>query len=180
MLILDLCPVGCTECSQAAGCTACSPEYILSGGTCVCTTAGGGADCQICSLTKCNLCKIGYFLDSKTGNCVTSCPNGYYNEVFNDLRSCQLCSSLYNNCKFCTASACTICDAGYYVNTRTGFCFPCGLNFCSTCTNGTPVSCSLCLPGYFLITTLSITNPQIFSCIESCPTEKYYQDDLQC
>ena len=56
MLILDLCPVGCTVCSQAAGCTACAPEYILSGGTCVCTTAGGGANCQTCTLTKCNQC----------------------------------------------------------------------------------------------------------------------------
>jgi hypothetical protein len=45
MLILDLCPVGCTVCSQAAGCTACSSEYILTGGTCVCTSAGGGANC---------------------------------------------------------------------------------------------------------------------------------------
>ena len=60
-------------------------------------------DCKTCSnindatSTKCNSCNNEdyYLLD---GNCIISCPQGYYSTISNDIKICKKC---YQNCMSC-------------------------------------------------------------------------------
>ena len=84
----------CKTCTDSDTCTQCNANYHLAGGKCYpfrecppgfmfdnekCVQCP--ADCQSCkSSSVCAYCNQDFFLDSLTGQCVSTCPAGYYGD----------------------------------------------------------------------------------------------------
>lgn len=148
-------------------CTACLSNYYLD-------TASN--NCLSCSqaLTGCTICTINGSSTS-TGNATSgsgnsvicsACGASYFLSPSNN-PPCVLCSSVKTNCLTCNfdftaqTGSCTSCTQGYYLNSTDSLCYSCSGNTlntsfpqgsCAICViNGTTLTCSSCLGGYYLI-----------------------------
>jgi len=153
---------GCQNCKFTQG-------YYCIGQTC--TICKG--NCQTCSnTTTCQTCLSQYYMDSQ-GNCVNSCPNGYYGD---SNMICQPCRDV--NCLICTSSSCQGCNLSWYLLSNgncsascplktyisSGKCLGCNSSYCDVCTNQTTTGCSKCNSGKFLSSG---------SCVDTCGTSQY-------
>lgn len=104
--------------------------------------------------------KAGKFLDSD-GQCVITCPLGYYGEY--EKGSCEKCSPECSKCFGPTSDNCLACNDEkfyygdrcvahcpdtHYADVKIGECLPCSSN-CRAC-EGSPSNCKTCRPKLFL------------------------------
>lgn len=89
----------------------------------------------------------------------TSCNSNYY-------LSSGYCYSCLLNCKTCnSASDCSACVSGYYLNSSILTCNPCPSG-CASCDQFTPTNCLSCIDGYQLsIQSCSLVNCAIANCM---------------
>lgn len=121
--------------------------------------------CTQCSLnsTYCQKCVAGYFLYSALSECLSTCPQSFYNNpIYNSTLSSHLCSPCASVCRICTDAStnnCTACNnitdsqgviSFYYKQPNTNSCTttcPVGYlgdqsnNICVKCQSGC-VSCT--------------------------------------
>lgn len=198
------CSSPCSECAVvAANCTQCVSSYWLLSSSCLtgCPTGYFGESqsrqclpcvglCRECSsYVNCTACgaEFIYFVSnsSNLGQCVSSCPAGYYlssNSCLPCLSSCLTCAN-GNSCLLCSGTLVQLsgvclaaCPAGMYV--YGGVCANCSLPClncldsytCTSCLSGDLlVGGSSCLPGpacpsgYYLL----VDAPQ---CDKKCPS----------
>lgn len=118
------CKLGCSECSSASVCSACSPGYKLNAGGNICVKQCE-FPCRTCSAsvaTSCLSCYGGYTYSSQRQACIrdlscnqdqscTRCPRSYYLNG----GECLACS--ITNCISCelvgSSPQCTSCQSGY-------------------------------------------------------------------
>lgn len=141
-------------------CTDCIRDYYVANGICVRVPEGSQiADCAFyASNVTCAKCDDGYYLDQNKTKCIRvstnvtcqsylnetacyTCPNGY----FLSGNQCQLVP----NCAQSDGYNCTVCAAGFYMESK---------NKCSAVTNGTAIAncdsatsggiCSRCASGF--------------------------------
>ena len=206
-------PYSCATCLAGAynNCDSCNSPYYLypnTGGQCLgpcpdgywgqssdwtcqqCYTISGPTyyPCSTCSAgnayNQCTSCS-GYYLYS--GECLSSCPNGYYisdstcQQCFVGSSptnySCTTCSagSAYNQCTSCSSGyflysgeCLSSCPTGYWGRSSDWTCQQCYTNFgpthypCSTCSAGNAYNqCTSCSSEYSLYSG---------ECLSSCPT----------
>ena len=164
------CPTGCSSCTSASQCTACSSPFVLNGGVCISQCGPGtflnGDMCVSCespcancaSITSCTSCVTtgSYFLDGSS--CVTGCSARKYPDAQRVCRDCDSrCLSCagpgVNQCSSCaagyvlqnstciTASACT--SSGSYIPVGTSECRPCDAT-CAQCSGSAANQCTSC------------------------------------
>ena len=168
------CPTNCTDCSATA-CTGCITEHFLkTNGLC----SPCGLECITCTSEEiCTLCHSGYFVDVN-GKCVTSCPDGYYE----DSTDCKPCAHPCSTCNGAGASACTSCQTGFYLHDsacsancpagyykNSGVCSSCTAP-CNACDEFDPTNCTTCQTGHSLYGT---------TCVTTCP-DGYYDNSGVC
>ena len=182
-------------------CVSCnnSGNYILNESYCV----SCGIYCNNClSSNQCTDCIENYFYIDALKNCSSSCPNGYYTDLNN-----QLCLPCNTNCISCfgpNASQCYSCNNKSYQYNNTcvnqcptstilsnNSCIPC-LENCSICNNQTlkcdqcnnglylfqngTNSCSSCLePGNFIV-----NNTWCIICVKNCDFCLTISECLKC
>jgi proprotein convertase subtilisin/kexin type 5 len=126
-------------------------------------------DCLFFNSDECLFCQTGSFLNSNTGICVLTCPDGYFgNSTTNTCdvcaEKCATCTSLTNGLtpklgKVIYQGICLdTCPNGTFA--VDGVCQICTSN-CLTCADST--TCSVCQTGYLLNGL----------CFDSCPTGYY-------
>ena len=103
---------GCVRCKTDSDCTdalggLCSPQH-----TCSYCPISSCASC-INNNTLCQTCQNGYFLTNNGLQCVTDCPDGYWENT--QTKACDVCSV---TCKTCQSAAdhCTSCFAPYVLD----------------------------------------------------------------
>ena len=104
------------------------------------------------SVQTCSACITGFSLSSTNTTCTSDCPAGGF-----------------NNCLFCTQSACILCDANYALDpANTGQCvLPCAsITNCIACSSSSV--CSACMAGYSVSSTG--TTCDIVCAVEGCLT----------
>ncbi len=120
LLICRKCSEFCKVCTDYATCTTCILNYSLANKKCYpprsCPEGFtyNGVDCTQCSINcascvssiKCNYCMEGFYLNTLTNACASTCPTGYYGDV--ESRVCMICSPA---CKTCVNNnyTCTSC-----------------------------------------------------------------------
>jgi len=157
----------CLTCagSDASDCTSCQPGYFPQGVevsdtfTCVdecdasyywvaglqmclpCST-----DCTTCQYTStnCVTCPVDQFV--LAGSCVTSCPDGTYDQTYASNTRCYPCDRHCLTCSGSGSDACLTCQQGKFLNTD-GTCDQCLPN-CGDCTG--VGQCTTCRTGYTL------------------------------
>lgn len=139
--------------------------------------------CEMCqSQTVCISCiSQSYFFHN--GNCLSSCPFGYYSAI--NTSSCLLCSQSCLECAY-SPTNCTQCVSGLYLNSN-GTTFQCVSScpsyfypdvvnqICLACVSPcllcyTSSRCISCISGYYL---------QFDICVKSC-LSGYYIKGLYC
>ena len=160
------CDSSCATCSNGSStdCNSCASGYYKSSnGACL----QCNSKCQSCIVlaTNCISCPPSLGTVLYLNDCISQCPNGYYNRTQDN--SCQKCDSSCLQCVNQTVSDCTKCDDGLYVSgIPFGACLTCDFN-CKTC-NISSTNCTSCTsPAYLNL----IDN----TCENSCP-DGYYKD----
>lgn len=181
----------CYTCTQTATtCTSCLGTFLLSG-TCVsasvctstndhiadtskwlCTPCAYPCSKCISTVSQCTQCTgtMAIYM----GNCVNTCPYGYYNGN-------NVCSPCNSNCAGCSgsATACLACQANALMVEDTKECvFSCGTNYyisgsnCLMCNS----SCLTCYQNASLCTGCAVNLYLLGStCVSSCPLATYSQ-----
>lgn len=93
--------------------------------------------CLICTgdtANECSYCSTGYYLYQT--NCSQVCIDGYYGNAL--YRRCALCESPCVKCES-SASRCTSCQVGMYLNTSDSSCQGCQA-YCLECSSA--LTCS--------------------------------------
>jgi hypothetical protein len=141
----------CQNSTALSTCLTCYPGSYLNNNTC---TSGCSVNCITCnSPTQCRSCDSGYSL--------FTLPNTNI-----------ICVQCTSNCRTCAAGipgSCLSCGDGFYLSS--GKCMACTLN-CLSCLS--PTSCSGCVSGFFLTSSLTCSvNCQIpcATCSASNPTK---------
>ena len=163
---MSFCPSGFYNSSGI--CIACP----ASCGNCFYSTTEGQAQCSSCGSGKILF----------NGQCLTTCPSGYFSTMIQNALSCSKCAP---NCAECvnSSSTCTLCqNANYTIPncvTQTctstqfenldGSCGNCA-STCGSCYGGSSYECITCAGGSFML------NGQ---CIAACPSG-YYADGSTC
>ncbi len=122
----DKCSLACKTCISASLCMACFTgfRYVSASASCTACIVG----CDYCSdPSTCNTCAAGWIM-----NAASRCDPCAFN--------CQSCSGADAGTGYCS-----ICNAGFIVNTSTKLCELCPTN-CNTCTSTTV--CTACNRGY--------------------------------
>ena len=152
------CPTGCSSCTGDQ-CSSCMANYELKmvDGKIKCKEECfyGCDECD--NSTTCNQCSSAMVPDGNTrcvpdlsfGSTYGFCPPGTYKDANS---ACVECPSI--TCKACTASGCTACMDGHYVDG--GGCPSC-VSPCVKCKDAQ--TCTKCDSGYFL-PVISVTNNQ--------------------
>ncbi|KRX07487.1 Insulin-like growth factor binding protein, N-terminal [Pseudocohnilembus persalinus] len=139
--------------------------------------------CTLCtSSTSCSSCAYGYYYDTTTSSCVTTCPDTYYAE--DNGRTCQPCDSECYTCNGPSSKQCILCTSsptqlymhfdnqcyqncpqGYFNDNTSKNCQICPTG-CYTCSDLS--TCSECIPGYYLHNN---------NCLLTCPSGYYDNPD---
>ncbi|EAR89451.2 EGF-like domain protein (macronuclear) [Tetrahymena thermophila SB210] len=158
-----------------------------------------------CTSKMCSMCKIGYFLDYRTGLCYQQCPTGYAKQTQSGnfqcipITNCKLYDQYGNNCIQCMPSyylqnqqGATICvnkcPDGYYSKTDITLgdkCYQCSSN-CKTCQYQSN-HCLTCNQNssfkYIMITphTLTVGGIQFSKqiCVNTCPANSNVNQNTQ-
>ena len=139
----EACPMGCSTCTQANGCTQCLTDHYGNPNpatSCVqcptgCATCSSGSECLTCT-------DPALYLQTDKLTCSAGCGSREYQDSA-DMK-CKACTS---NCQACSQNeGCTSCDSGYFESS--GTCTQCP-NGCATCSSSS--QCLTCTdPTYFL------------------------------
>ncbi|EAS02680.2 transmembrane protein, putative (macronuclear) [Tetrahymena thermophila SB210] len=138
-------------------CQLCAQGFYQSGNQCL---ACSQANCKQCTSTDCYQCISGFTLNNNTCTCITPM-------IVDSDGICKTCSTKFGSlCQTCSTSACTTCGGINYTPNSTGCqcvkgventaqqtCVSCPTN-CSTCTsntNFTQLTCTLCSSGFKLM-----------------------------
>ena len=143
----------------------CKNGYKYEDGKCIsmncyhaCDTCSEGSKNE--TDQKCLTCKKEYVLYQ--GNCIKTCPLGY----FKSGNKCDKCNDLCYNC-INNADHCMSCNLGFYFNEYK--CYQCHKN-CRTCQKGgdnNNENCLTCNNNYYLIDAEGFGN----NCVQNCPEE---------
>lgn len=179
---IEFCHQSCLTCGDsytyrdAADCTDCKPNYIITLGTdpvCTCPSGffvdpiNGNCDkchinCESCtgSLSSCESCTANYNFDAVSSTC--NCPDGFFIDPTGLClpcdSSCLTCSGTATTCLSCSgqgissdlvagACVCRTSDNKFVVDSG-GNCVACDSS-CSTC-SGSPTTCTSCTETYSL------------------------------
>ena len=198
----------CEYCLTSSQCSVCALGYALVANNLTCTlndcSALGQSNCQLCDQCgyECHLCSTGWQLDNtlEGGSCF-QVSNNYTCDVdgcavcqTSDSSMCASCLPYYSlsngtctaytcsiaNCLFCLEeNFCTVCGAGYYLNTdlscqvidqtiltscssNIAFCFVCATNVSSN-----TETCYRCMEGFEFSSNAGACIPQTNS-IDNC------------
>ncbi len=203
--VLSTCPYPCATCDTNGNCLTCVSPFTntpFDNGTCFTCSIANCAYCSPNTPTLCQTCFAGYnpnqantacnlictspycILCTAGPNICTACipgytPNGGICSVCQNSPICITCSS--NN-----LANCTICMAGYYVNTNGAnqVCSPCAISTCKTCTNnGTVCTQYISSTGLLAYSSATLTNTYFpYICDPGCATcsQNYPGNCLQC
>ena len=193
------CDLSCATCDgpSSSNCTSCVALEYLSGGVCSsCTTCDPGwfasaacsatadtvctqcdASCATCSgdtASDCTGCAAGKYLDGGVCKTCSSCADGTYQATACTATANTVCPACEASCVTCngaTASDCTGCAGGKYLNGGVcSTCSSCGAGTyqatactatantvcpaceasCATCSGGTASDCTSCAAGKYL------------------------------
>lgn len=181
----------CSTCSSSSSnCTSCSGATYLFNNTCVNPSAcpsGTFSDvsnnactnctspCGTClNSTYCQSCYSNKSIDTTSGNCYSTCPNGTISMNASGINTCLACASQCSNClsniNFCSScsnstqnyynGSCydpSSCPNGTFSNNLNNTCVRCSPP-CNFCSNGS--LCATCLPGFYLLNS---------TCLPVCP-----------
>jgi len=161
----------CYTCNTK-GCLSCPEGYYPD------STMRCNGTCSIEGCTNCTgACKGGNGACNKCNGCGGK-RYPIYKSGTTTIQSCGRCwidsSGNSTNCERCTsATSCTKCNAGYFVNSRGG-CSECSLANCLTCKKGMPsAQCEECQPGYYLSGTVcSSCSSKVANCAACDSTGK--------
>ncbi|KAL4435521.1 hypothetical protein ABPG74_020297 [Tetrahymena malaccensis] len=195
----------CVSCDQNV-CKQCNNNLLVSVdqkqciNSCPSGTVQKDNQCQKCK-ANCSICDINFVCltcNSTTflyqGECLATCPSGYYNDQYNQ---CQLCSNQFNNCSNCSANQCLSCinnSNGYkYLAIKNTQCLQnCGIGQysdsqnqcqlcsninCLTCDQTNPITCLSCDPnnsnGYIFL-------DQSGNCVKQCSPQQFSDSTNVC
>jgi hypothetical protein len=118
------CQIDCLTCSNAISCTSCEGNRVIDSK-------------QAC------VCKLGYFDDSVTTDCVSCSRTPYFCEscLFSTCLTCSPQSNRVLISRYCA------CASGHYALGSS--CIGCS-SFCTSCSSYTASSCLSCSPGWLL------------------------------
>lgn len=124
------------------------------------------SNCEECTdySTTCNPCSPYYFNYANT-KCLTSCPNGYFEDTSDTTNYMYSCVQCYSTCLTCStykSTGCLSCAVGRYLSSSYS-CVTCPTG-CSNCLNAT--YCYACSSSYLMCEHV---------CVSSCPIA-YYKD----
>jgi len=154
------CSAGCSTCSSLVSCSACIPNYYLSGATCLscnptCMTCSGGL------INNCLTCNSESLLYHST--CISNCPAATFQDT---IISCADCTS---GCSTCSSLvSCSACTQNYYISGVQ--CLSCDPS-CLTCNGGLNTNCLSCYTGFLIYHS---------TCIYSCPAATFQDTILSC
>jgi proprotein convertase subtilisin/kexin type 5 len=155
-----------------SNCSSASTYYVALTRQCL-NCSASCYSCQGPLSTDCLSCKPPLSLFN--GQCLTTCPFGYYSSSTYVCKQCILpcasCSLSSINCTACISPyfmqrtgnnmiCVTSCSASFYLNTTTQSCSPCHLT-CLTCSGPTTTQCTSCSSGSYLLQK---------QCMSSCPS----------
>lgn len=144
-------------------------------------------------------CPNGYFKVEGQFRCVTSCPSKTFQSADG---SCNQCNNICAECEV-SDSNCTQCDSGSLLHDSTcktacptgtyevsGTCLNCASN-CDFCSGGLASQCSACNPNYpYVVWDTQVcvnecpagykTRPDLFQCVDSCPSVGYHDVNDRC
>ncbi|EAR90508.3 zinc finger lsd1 subclass family protein (macronuclear) [Tetrahymena thermophila SB210] len=157
------CPVKYYNNSQNNQCSPCDST---------CYTCNGNAS------NNCLSCELQRYFDFQSNKCVLACNSNQYPDL--NTISCKQCDSSCKSCNGSTASNCTdcrsglflqnnqcksICDGSYFGMTQTNTCQPCHLS-CFSCNGSSINNCLSCqAPRYF--------DPTTNQCVLVCNSNQY-------
>ena len=169
---------GCKVCSSnLKTCYECTKPSVLYEGKCVDSCPAGyyldttintcdkcDYSCDTCiAKDKCTLCRAGYYkLES---SCLTSCPDGMYEDCKETARTCENCDESCKTCVLGTSSDCIECAVGYvmynrncikagncptgtYYDSTAATCQKCKIPYCEVCADAG--ICKTCKKGFKL------------------------------
>ena len=120
------------------------------------------SSCVGSSSSHCTSCLVSSSVLSKSGECVSACPDYQYFD--NSTRRCEYCGVNCQRCEDKDQTKCLLCAKGFefntiiagcvkacgpsfYLNPENGLCQKCAVG-CSKCFDNSTTSCGDCLPGY--------------------------------
>ncbi|KAL4488898.1 hypothetical protein ABPG72_005685 [Tetrahymena utriculariae] len=178
------CPIGCSQCTNTAKCSACVANYTLKNNYCYfnCNSTQYAVIIDLNSTEQaCQLCDPSCLTCFASSITCTSCSNNFF---LNNNSQCQQCDQ---SCLSCNGDqkSCTVCANSYYplitgqqqsiyqcfqscpINyfLNNNQCQKCDQSF-SVCT-GNSYNCTLCSNGYFPL--YSSPTDLTFRCCQICP-----------
>ena len=161
----NLCPTGCTACTIAGACSACTGGLYLLNGRCVACTEDGqsisGLNCLTCSVHNCKRCssegiciecRSGFWLQSD--DCCVECESGNRQYSENE----PILSYVVKKCASCTQSNCLYCQTNEATCTRCNYPRFLKGGSCETCTDS----------GEIQKTTLTSGGDTCQCCVDDC------------
>lgn len=162
----------CKTCSSPSTCNQCNAGYSLSNGGTVCAPTCLVSNCKKClsnDTSTCQDCMTGWDLSTDGKNCTVGICQVDYCQTCASMSTCGTCItgftlssdnttctsnclSSFSNCLFCSSTACTSCENGYFIGTASPNVGKCVL-ICASITNCircySPTQCASCADGYF-------------------------------